>query len=118
MPDCLCGGICERVRMLCNLSANLTIITRTSSVMARNICRRSSAFTSSTESVSFLYFNFPSLDTLVSPSTIRRTVGPNSSSILSKVTTSVSSTVSCNNPAAIDSQSNSSSPKIRATSTG
>lgn len=36
-----------------------------------------------------------------------RTVAPNSLSILSNVTTFVSSTVSCNKPAAIDSQSNS-----------
>lgn len=45
--------------------------------------------------------------TLVSPSTMWRTVAPNSFSIFSKVTTFVSSTVSCNNPAAMDSQSNS-----------
>uniref|UniRef100_A0A0A9JTR0 Uncharacterized protein n=1 Tax=Arundo donax TaxID=35708 RepID=A0A0A9JTR0_ARUDO len=41
--------------MLCNLSASLTMITRTSSVMARNICLKSSALRSCFELPSLLH---------------------------------------------------------------
>ena len=97
------SGLSEpSVRMLCSRSASLTMITRTSVVMARNICCRSSAWTfaaaafaaSGVSSAPCLLTLEDTLLTLVSPSTMRRTAGPNRSSMDSKVTASVSSTVS------------------------
>ena len=92
--------------MLCNRSASLTIITRISPVIAKNICCKSSAFTSGSskveltkESSAALETVLDTFDTFVSPSTIARTEGPNILSTLSNVTNSVSSTVSCSNPA-------------------
>lgn len=101
--------------------------------MARNICLKSSALTSLAKESAFWHCILPSFDTckpgqdisslisimdrvhrchfqsaqltFVSPSTILLTAGPNWSSILSKVTCSVSSTVSCKRPATIVSQS-------------
>ena len=109
------------VRMLCSLSASLTMMTRTSWVIARNISFRSSACTlaaaasacsgvgvaaigpmvAATLTAVLAAFVVPclltellTLLTLVSPSTIRRTAGPNRSWMDSNVTASVSSTVS------------------------
>ena len=109
------------VRMLCSLSASLTMMTRTSWVIARNISFRSSACTlaaaasacsgvgvaaigpmvAATLAAVLAAFVVPclltellTLLTLVSPSTIRRTAGPNRSWMDSNVTASVSSTVS------------------------
>ena len=66
--------------MLCSRSASLTMITRTSVVMARNICCRSSAWTfaaaafaaSGVSSAPCLLTLEDTLLTLVSPSTMRR----------------------------------------------
>ena len=108
------------VRMLCSLSASLTMMTRTSWVIARNISFRSSACTLAAAAsacsgvgvaaigptvapmdavlaafvVPCLLTELLTLLTLVSPSTIRRTAGPNRSWMDSNVTASVSSTVS------------------------
>ena len=51
----------------------------TSSVMARKSCCRSSAFRSILPLASLAPARFPILENLVSPSTIRRTAGPNHS---------------------------------------
>ena len=113
------------VRMLCSLSASLTMMTRTSWVIARNISFRSSACTFAAAAsacsgvgvaaigpigpiarpdappavlaaacVPCLLTELLTLLTLVSPSTIRRTAGPNLVWMDSNVTYSVSSTVS------------------------
>lgn len=68
---------------------------RASSVIARNICCRSSALTSATCSKpSRPCFDtlLEIFDTFVSPSTMRRTAAPKRVSMLSNVTRSVSST--------------------------
>ena len=68
------------VRMLCKRSASLTMMMRTSSVMARNICAKSSDLTSSAEvpliCCDSLLSDELTLLTLVSPSTILRTAVP------------------------------------------
>ncbi|KAA6424678.1 MAG: hypothetical protein FRX49_05345 [Trebouxia sp. A1-2] len=77
-------------------SASFTTMIRTSSVMARNSCLRSSAFTSAPGVMPEI---LPILLKRVSPSTIRRTAEPNQLPISSKETSLVSSTVSCSRPA-------------------
>mmetsp|Transcript_3911 Transcript_3911/g.13082 ORF Transcript_3911/g.13082 Transcript_3911/m.13082 type:complete len:232 (-) Transcript_3911:858-1553(-) len=83
------------VRMLCNRSASFTMITRTSCVIAKNISLKSSAWTfcvvggvssalpstlPPTAPASFFFdTDDETLLTFVSPSTIRRTAGPNRS---------------------------------------
>ena len=167
----LAGGIAPSVRMLCSRSASLTTMMRTSSVMARNSCFRSTADASAAVELAdgacwgsgqdegegavveeeegaaatpspspfpppppapgtaawvvaaaaapvSAAASRPSLENLVSPSTMRRTPAPNQASISSKETASVSSTVSCNSPAATLSASMPSSARMRATSTG
>ena len=93
------------------------MMTRTSSVMAINICCRSPALTSSLPPAAGAA-KFLILDTFVSPSTITRTLALKRSSICSKVTASVSSTVSCSSPATIESTSILSSARMHATATG
>mmetsp|Transcript_30402 Transcript_30402/g.61068 ORF Transcript_30402/g.61068 Transcript_30402/m.61068 type:complete len:206 (+) Transcript_30402:1730-2347(+) len=99
----LSTGMYCSVRMLCSRSANLTTTIRQSSAIAMNIERRFSTCSSSFDCVSAgepasrcsicERTIFGSLDTLVSPSTILRTVDPKRRSISWNVR-SVSSTVS------------------------
>ena len=96
-------------------------MTRISFAMARNILRRFSACISRRSA--FLSFGFLILSvrcrccSLVTPSTRRRTSSPNSSRICSSVIT-VSSSTSCNRPAAMVSLSSSSSARMIATQSG
>mmetsp|Transcript_7523 Transcript_7523/g.17191 ORF Transcript_7523/g.17191 Transcript_7523/m.17191 type:complete len:233 (-) Transcript_7523:619-1317(-) len=130
MDCCLCGGMCSSVRMLCSRSASLTMMIRKSSLIAMNICRRFSACSSigcpptlGPTAVALLpacrapRASLGSLLTLVSPSTIRRTVEPNKTSTWRKVR-SVSSTVSCSSPAITASASMRSPASSPATATG
>mmetsp|Transcript_14924 Transcript_14924/g.39671 ORF Transcript_14924/g.39671 Transcript_14924/m.39671 type:complete len:259 (+) Transcript_14924:351-1127(+) len=118
------AGMKSSVLMLCNLSANLTMMTLQSSAIAKNMSRKlyacSRAFAASAEEAvpcclapkTNLHAGWYSalqassdritavrLDALVSPSTILRTSWPNSSSRSSNCISWLSSTVSCRSPA-------------------
>ena len=117
---CFSGFMLPNVRMLCNRSASFTTMMRISPVMAISICRRFSACTSRPASLTSAAWEpcLESLLTFVSPSTMRRTSGPNCFSIMPNVTYSTSSTVSCSSPAMMLSESMPSRARITATATG
>ena len=107
---CFHSGITDKVRMLWSLSASFMTSPRQSLAMATSILRIVAACWASFESNR-------SRSSLVTPSTIAATAGPNSASIWAKVTP-VSSTASCNSAAAAATLSSPRSAMIVATATG
>ena len=107
----------RNVRMLWSRSASLTTTMRQSSAMAMNMDRMFSTCSFSASAAGSSRAIFGSFDTLVSPSTMRRTSTPNMASTSPKVR-SVSSTVSWSRPETTVSRSMCVRARIFATSTG
>ncbi len=108
--SCFQAGMAATVRMLCSRSDSLMISTRRSLAMATSILRTVAACWASFES------NLRR-SSLVTPSTMAATSGPNRS-VRSARVTPVSSTASCSRAAEMVTSSSPSSATILATATG